>query len=217
MPVRQISTGILISAFAVLFIACGSEAGSDTGPAAQSDGAKTSAPSDVEATTNATSQPAGDAEPLDLFSCAGVLGEATQGYDLDTRDATAEASSGNPSIESMCTASWSSSAADSEFLTASVITFTTNSAAADHFNLVSSEFDEAPRPTTDSVGSGPEILGTVINQGGIGSMVFSRDQRVMVTAHSGPSTTDESIWNVDFLLDMAASIMERTPDSLRAE
>jgi hypothetical protein len=156
-------------------------------------------------------------EALDLFTCAGVLGSPAPGYVLNTRNATDSAHADNPDIQSMCTATWDRSVAGGEFLSVALITLSSNQAAADHFQLVASGLVDTPQVAGDSHDVGPEILGAVINQGGIGSIVISRDHRVLVSTHSGPETNSESVWNVDFLMETAASILEATPDSLRTD
>ena len=228
MTARRLTIGILIMVLAVWLIACGSESASDT-PAAQSDDTAVGSSADSPPAGNGsdgdgtpTQSTSGDEASLALFSCAGVLGPASDGITLTTRDATSPASADNPAVESMCMATWEKSEVGGEFLTASVVTFTTNEAAAAHFKFTSSEFEEGLQTeglqaVDGTVGSGPEILGAEINQGGIGSMVISRDHRVLVSVHSGPETTSETAWNVDFLMETAASIIEKTPAALRAD
>ena len=131
---------------------------------------------------------------------------------------TDAATANSPQLASMCIATYEAAGGRGEALTAGLMTFKSNEAAQNHFGVI----------TDDIVAGGfePDFVGgdqdakrhasIDINVSGIGSMAVMLDHRVLVSIFNTPPSEGTPIWNADVLLDMSDSILERTPQDLRA-
>lgn len=140
-------------------------------------------------------------------SCENALPPAREPFELKTRSATDSASADNPAITAMCTA-WYVSDVDEHSVSVAVITMNSDEAASAHYELLQSQFVDSGVKFDEQRSRNRDWLTATVDQGGIGAMAIVRVGSNLVSVHNGP-TSDQPQWNIDWMLDLADSTVER--------
>lgn len=156
-----------------------------------------------------TSEPTIEWGHIELNDCAGVLYEAQKPYELETETSTRIVQADNPTITSMCTATYQNYT-DGNSLSLGIVTLISDEEAIDRYNNIRFSFD-VNDISYDALSSedGDRLTGTV-DDDQIGEIIILRIGSTVVTVNNGP-VGSRSPWTSEFMRETAYSVFERLP------
>ena len=140
-------------------------------------------------------------------SCENVLPPAPEPFEIKTLSATDTAKVGNPDLNTMCTA-WYTSDLNEHSASAALITMSSEEAAIAHYELVQGEFAQGGIKFEEKRSDSKDLLTAAIDQGGIGAMAIVRIGPNLISLHNGP-TSDQKEWSIDWMLEIAHDTLDR--------